>query len=373
MTNSPSPTATVGSRIAAYAIDSLVSSVVVVLGYALAIIGLFAGSSEIAVVGFVVAIGVAIGYPVAYIVYEGRSGSTPGKRVVGIRTVDATTGRPIGAGRAFLRQLVLGVLGPINLIQLFTIPGHPRRQGWHDLAAGSVVLRADDPGVSNPEKPVLAGSGEPRLGPRPATPWPSPSVPNLATAPPASPPAKPPTRDSTHEAPSALPQVGPPPGIPTPPSTSPVLPLPVDSETGTSRPVSPPPPHGAPSLAVPVSNEEAATSQSDPRPWTLRTATGQQREISGSLLVGRDPDAGLVVGATAWIVDDPALSVSKTHARFGIDNEGPWVEDWHSTNGTTLHRQDAALPLSPHAKTVLREGDDLTLGDLRLTVSRRLG
>lgn len=400
MTTAPSASASVGSRVAAYAIDSVVATVVLAVAYILPVIGFVNGSSAVLVVGLLLFLVVAIGYPVVYVVHEGRTGATPGKRVVGIRTVDATTGRPIGVWRAFVRQLVLGLLGPLNLIQLFTIPGHSRRQGWHDRAADSVVLRADvlagDTLVGRASSP---GLDEPSLGPRSPAPWPSPSVPNLATAPPAAPPTGPPTApptaplaaslaaplaappsatamppagDVTHRgpAPAALSQVGPPPGVQPPPTVSPAPSVPDDSEDGTVPPVVPPPPGATPSVAAPVSAAGEPTPPVEPLLWALQTSTGQRHQLDGPLLAGRDPDAGLVAGATVWVVDDPGLSVSKTHARFGLDGAGPWVEDWHSTNGTTLHRQDAVSSLTPHTRTELREGDTLTLGDLRLVVSR---
>ena len=72
----------------------------------------------------------------------GRRGATAGKRIVGLRVVDAQTGGPIGFGRAAVRRVVY-VLGGLILyfgwLWMFT---NSRRQTWHDKAAGSLVVRA---------------------------------------------------------------------------------------------------------------------------------------------------------------------------------------------------------------------------------------
>lgn len=78
--------------------------------------------------------------------YQGTRGFTIGKRLVGLRTLSERSGRPVGMGPAFVRLLVPGVanvvpgVGPalVYASPLFDSTG--RRQGWHDKAAGTVVL-----------------------------------------------------------------------------------------------------------------------------------------------------------------------------------------------------------------------------------------
>ena len=68
--------------------------------------------------------------------------ATPGKMAIGARIVDAQTGAP-----ASTRQLVLRYLGyyvstiPL-LLGLIWVAFDPRKQGWHDKIAGTVVVRA---------------------------------------------------------------------------------------------------------------------------------------------------------------------------------------------------------------------------------------
>jgi len=69
---------------------------------------------------------------------------TPGLRLMDCRLVDARSGQTIGLLRSLLRTtgLILAVLpGTLGLLWMFW---QKRRQGWHDLLAGSVVIREDE-------------------------------------------------------------------------------------------------------------------------------------------------------------------------------------------------------------------------------------
>lgn len=93
-------------------------------------------------------------------------------------------------------------------------------------------------------------------------------------------------------------------------------------------PAAAPAPAPAPAPALPPGTE-----------WVLQFDDGRCVAFGGFpvVLVGRDPtwaagddDAGLIA------VDDPTLSVSKTHLAIGIDASGGWVVDRNSTNGTSV-------------------------------------
>jgi uncharacterized RDD family membrane protein YckC len=77
-----------------------------------------------------------------YFVYFWGMGQTPGMRVLRIFVADATTGGPIGFGRAGTRfaGYVLSVLA--CFVGLIGAAFDARKQGWHDKFAGSVVLKA---------------------------------------------------------------------------------------------------------------------------------------------------------------------------------------------------------------------------------------
>jgi uncharacterized RDD family membrane protein YckC len=76
----------------------------------------------------------------------GSSGQTVGKRALGIKVIDATTGGPIGFGRAFGRALIQGLTG--LFCGIFWLLDHlwplwdERKQALHDKAIGSVVVAA---------------------------------------------------------------------------------------------------------------------------------------------------------------------------------------------------------------------------------------
>ena len=68
--------------------------------------------------------------------------ATPGKVVIGARIVDAKTG-----GVPTPTQLVLRYIGYFvscipHFAGIFWIAISPRKQGWHDLMAGTVVVRS---------------------------------------------------------------------------------------------------------------------------------------------------------------------------------------------------------------------------------------
>jgi len=83
--------------------------------------------------------------------------------------------------------------------------------------------------------------------------------------------------------------------------------------------------------------------------------TGVTLPLSGPLVIGRSPDADLV------IADD---FVSSTHARIVPIGDGVALEDLDSTNGTTLNGQPVtrSMPIAP--------GDMIALGTNRLKVVR---
>lgn len=69
---------------------------------------------------------------------------TPGLRLMDCRLVGVRSGQAIGIGRSLLRMggLILALLpGMLGLLWMFW---NKRRQGWHDLLAGSVVIREDE-------------------------------------------------------------------------------------------------------------------------------------------------------------------------------------------------------------------------------------
>lgn len=70
-------------------------------------------------------------------------GAGPGMRALRLELVGTADGAPIGWGRFFLRQLVLGACAALALplvVLVIMLIINPRKQGWHDLAAKSIVI-----------------------------------------------------------------------------------------------------------------------------------------------------------------------------------------------------------------------------------------
>lgn len=92
---------------------------------------------------------------IAVIVFWAAKQATPGKMAVSARIVDARTG-----GKPGTRQLIVRYLGYyVSMLPLFLgiiwVAFDPRKQGWHDKLAGTVVVRPKTRGT----QPVTFGNG----------------------------------------------------------------------------------------------------------------------------------------------------------------------------------------------------------------------
>jgi uncharacterized RDD family membrane protein YckC len=68
--------------------------------------------------------------------------ATPGKMVIGARIVDARTGGKISTGQAIGRYLGYYLSTVVFFLGFLWIAFDPRKQGWHDKLAGTVVVRS---------------------------------------------------------------------------------------------------------------------------------------------------------------------------------------------------------------------------------------
>jgi len=74
-------------------------------------------------------------------VFIGGDGQTPGKAAVGIAVEDARGRRRVGYGRAFVRALGALVSGALLGLGFLWVLWDPRRRGWHDQMADTLVVR----------------------------------------------------------------------------------------------------------------------------------------------------------------------------------------------------------------------------------------
>jgi uncharacterized RDD family membrane protein YckC len=99
-----------------------------------AVNGIGAGAQLlIQLIGFVITVG--------YFVYFWGTGSTLGMRLFRLRVVDSNTGAPIGFGRAALRYVGYIISAVVCYIGLIWAAFDPRKQGWHDKIANTVVVQ----------------------------------------------------------------------------------------------------------------------------------------------------------------------------------------------------------------------------------------
>jgi uncharacterized RDD family membrane protein YckC len=292
-------------RLVAWSIDAAVAVVVV---RTLADDHLLLGIAVIAAT--VLAVGLL------FAVLQGSTGRTPGKSLTGLRLVDTVTERPIGARRAVLRGLVLGLaavpfgFGLAALAWTSLADRSRLRRGWHDRLVSSIVVDV------RPEPVVETPADE---GPR--------HVVNLTAM----------RLAPAHRLVGA------------------VEPHPVPTR---------PPRHAAPRSWLPAEVPGAA--------WVVGFDSGERVDVDTLLLIGRSPDPRLgEQGARLVTVPSADLSVSKTHLEAVVAGDGALVvTDRGSTNGSTLVRRGTPRHLGPGRATTLLEGDVVIFGDRRMQVSR---
>jgi uncharacterized RDD family membrane protein YckC len=90
-------------------------------------------------------LGVSLLYSTAFVAL---SGATPGKRIMKLRVVNRSDGSPVSWTYAAVRALIPSVAGlvpvigfALNIAVYVRAFFHPYRQGLHDAAAGTIVVR----------------------------------------------------------------------------------------------------------------------------------------------------------------------------------------------------------------------------------------
>ena len=349
-----------------------------------------------------------------------------GVRVVNVRTLGKPGfGRTLG--RALVVWALLPtVVVPLALLASPALDRHGRRRGWHDRLGQAWVVdvrRGLDPydhkrmriarktvrsaPAPRPrELPSLATQDADRSGYRPGArssasvlgfarphraaervsiglsglqpsppPPPVPGVPRLGAfadvpaenAPsttPAQLPERPRTIQSLPTAPTPTPAPAPA-AAPAPPAAPRVLSDhgPVTRVASDHGAIPPAPPsqstHGVPSNHGVPGPDSSATALGPA--YTLDFDTGEQVELTGGVVVGRLPEER--PGARPLPIDDPALSISKTHVLLRPAPAGVEVVDQGSTNGTSIQGAHGAQRLEPGVVGLARPGDVVRFGD----------
>lgn len=426
--------ASLGKRVLAALLDAL-PVVILVMSWMLVLN--FADSVTANFVSGIVALMVLA----AYMLYQwwayGSRGQGFGANVMGIQLVGINSGQPIGWWRYFLRQavllgLMLTVVGGLALLVFTAI--HERRQGWHDMAARSLLVepRSTDekparasrqrsggnsvampPHVGSPFAPSTSTEhgtwmpGEPEVT-RPA--W-LPSVPSQPTSqhspvpqapsravPPAGPqpqrsaggfvqagpprsstepPAAQPSRPETPQRPQATP-----PGIPSAspsrpggwiplPTPSSVIEPPKDLPRVRARQFGDQEDDDGTRLAIPGGGVLPDERAGD-EGWYVRLDDGRHVQLNVTVLLGRNPQRA---------PEDPPVHlvpaggdgrmISRTHVMIGTDARGVFVTDRGSTNGTAVvHSNGQLQPCPVGTRVLVKEGQQVSYGDRWFTVER---
>jgi uncharacterized RDD family membrane protein YckC len=88
--------------------------------------------------GFLISLAVGIAYTAFFL--GSPSGQTVGMRVMSIRAIDAETGGRVDYGRCVTRYVIGIVSGLAFALGFLWALWDPRRQTWHDKAAGTIVV-----------------------------------------------------------------------------------------------------------------------------------------------------------------------------------------------------------------------------------------
>lgn len=340
----PTEYASVGARFGAFLIDGFIGSAFSIPGYAIVFGSAASGSAGALGFGVLVLLAGAVAYPILYCRRVGTRGQSWGHQACGVRVVDARTGGTIGGWRAFGRALMRGVAAIPCYLGLFWALWEPQKRGWHDMVAGTVVVPASG---GNSAQAWSASTAAPstQFGYQPPPPPPlldqQPPPPSVfAPAPPA-----------------GAPFAAPPPPAPVPSAEdSPWAPRVVaDDERTVARSSLTPP--SAPSV-VPTTSIFLAFDD------------GSHIVLDRTLIIGRDPSPSASdPGALLIAVDDPTMSVSKTHLAVGVEAGSAWVEDRHSTNGVMVTSDGETLKLVSGRRVRLAVGTTVQFGDKNIRIT----
>lgn len=324
------PPAGVERRFYALAVDGLIGGLVV--GGAVLATYLLTGGGRPGTTLTAAAL-VALLAHAGFAVLLGLRGVTPGKAALGLRAVHLGTGTPLGVGPALLRGAVLAVaalptfgLGLAMLAWTALADRSRQRRGWHDHLAGSIVVDV---------RPVPVVAEEVADAPR--------HVVNLTAM-----RLVPASR-------SAVAVAVPAPTHPSAPAAEPLAPTPTRT-----------PSHRSPLGTPPQTPLEV------PARWRVTFDSGESLLVDGVVLVGRRPELRHDEQVRRVVALSSAdMSLSKSHAQLQLAPDGGLVvTDRGSTNGSILLRGGVSRALTAGRPATLLDGDQVQLGDRRMSVVR---
>jgi uncharacterized RDD family membrane protein YckC len=142
-------------RFGAYVIDALILALIGIP------LGLVAGvqslqsPGELPTWSYLISFLIGVAYFVGFWV---RSGSTLGMSALGLQVVRDADGGPITWGKALVRWVGLVISFWILFIGVIWVAFDSRKRGWHDLMAGTVVIRKPNVPITGGRKVLMIGA-----------------------------------------------------------------------------------------------------------------------------------------------------------------------------------------------------------------------
>ena len=179
--------------------------------------------------------------------------------------------------------------------------------------------------------------------------------------------AEPPVPQGIRSTPAAAPRPGPVAAAAPAPSSQPMSPVPLPAMWQAP---------GVPSAApAPVATPQSTSSASRPArrttapTVTLTFSTGERAVVSGSAVIGRQPQSTAQnSGSQAIEIHDTTRSVSRVHLLVAVDLDGVSVTDPGSGNGSSVERNGVKTPLREGKPAAVESGDRIWLGDVAADV-----
>ncbi len=319
-------------------------------------------------------------------IWEARTGKTPGNAMLGLRTTNMA-GERAGFLAIFLRGLIIGLagivptVGPILVIISNTWDPNGKWQGWHDKVAKTLVFD-----IKAGRNPMETGGVAGRESYEPAP------VPTIATV---NSPLPQPVAQQPQQFGFTQGTITTVPGFSAPaPGAGQVAPSGQQpTAAGYTEPVSFAPPAAAPPQAAPSDTGQPTWKTTEPlpagdadeaagetriRPAAAKTPLrlafddGALQDVDTVALIGRNPagyDGEMI--SRLITIRDTSMSVSKTHLHVRASNEGLWVTDRNSTNGSAITGTSGAkTPLAPNTPVLAEIGARVHFGERSFVVGR---
>lgn len=345
----------------------------------------------------VVCVMIAVEMVLVFAVWEAVRGETPGKVVLGVRTVRVECQRdhrngilPAGLSRAFVKYLVLlasSMVFGIGLLIMICSPMFSRselRQGWADkiarlaevdihkqVTAALPVQKLQFHTVSSSTMHESTTSGSalsvpaPEPAPAPVIPKTpvSPAVPSVPLAAPAPALAPVPIVRATPAAP-LVPAVSTP-SVPSAPTAKSMPLLVAQPSVRKVKHTALPSPAGN---ALP--SRPGNVPPVPPKQITIYFEDGSREPlvIPSNVVLGRNPSPQQN-GDVVLAVPDRTGTVSRNHVRLEITAGHMWITDLNSTNGTRVVNEDGEeIDLVAQQRHAIQSGARISLGDMGCSI-----